>query len=250
MLLHGFMQDATVWASIAEALAVSHYVAAPTMAPARANLASLGDLAEGVYGVVQQAIIHTHCRKVLLVGYSMGGRVALEYARRYPETLDGLVIESASLGPETEEKRAALETRNYSWASQFEAAESMEEVVNAWESEPLFATQHKLDEEDRALMRKIRLRSNKEQLSWILRGAGAHTMPLASETREFLAQLNTPVLYIAGQHDEKRMAEAAQLDALGAPHIHTARFACGHNVHLENPVTYTEHIRTFIKEEL
>lgn len=245
MLLHGFMQDGTLWEDSAEALAVTNYVVAPTMTPPSPDESSLGDMAEGVYGVIQQCALHTRRFKAIVVGYSFGGRVALEFARRYPEVLSGLVLESASLGPRTESERASLKERNELWADQFEQAESMKEVVDIWEKVPLFATQRSLDEKVRESIRKVRLRGDKEQLAWLLRSAGAHTMPLEDEACALLKELPVPVLYAAGSSDAKYSEVADRVEALGAAHIQVARFACGHNIHLESPVAYAERLRAF-----
>lgn len=246
VFLHGFMQDAFVWTPIAEALAGVYYIAAPTMEPQCEGRASLAHLAESVYGVVQQTMLHSGCSHVALVGYSLGGRVALEYAKRYPETLAALVLESASLGPATEEERQQLEQRNYQWAKQFALANTIEEVVDFWEQEPLFRSQQNLDEQSRAAMRKIRLRSKKDQLVWLLQEAGAHTMLLREENCSFLAKAEFPVLYMAAENDPARMAQLQALQSLNDALIETAQFNCGHNIHFERPIAFTERLQEFI----
>lgn len=248
VLLHGFMQDASSWLPVAEALATRYHVTAPTMEPLLEDEATLEALAEGVHGVVQQALLHTRTRKAVVVGYSLGGRVALEYARRYPDTLAGLVLESASMGPRTEQQRSAMQRRNLAWADQIHEAETMEEVVAAWEAEPLFESQRRLASSALAAQRKMRLRMDKEKLSWIMRRAGSHTMPPSADALAMLVDLGVPVLYAAGLRDGKYAEEANRLDDLGAELVHTARFACGHNVHLESPVAYAERLLEFMKE--
>src|SRR5690625_7337057 len=47
--------------------------------------------------------------KYYLYGYSIGGRLALRYAARYPGQLSGLCIESAHCGKETDDESSKRE---------------------------------------------------------------------------------------------------------------------------------------------
>ena len=243
VLLHGFMQDARGWQTVAESLARTYCVNVPTITVDSPSQANLESLSMGVLGVVQHAIMHTGRTQVVLVGYSMGGRIAIEFVRRYPYLVKALVLESAGLGPENEEHRAQLQQRAEHNAERIEQAASIEEAVDYWEDLPLFRTQQELDEEVREAVRLERLRSTKEQLAWLCRAAGAHTMPPASETRAMLDSLEAPVLYVAGLRDPRYSGLA---ESFKGTSVQWSFIDAGHNVHLEKPQEYIEVLDRFL----
>ena len=244
VLLHGFMQDEHSWDAAAQAMAGGYYLSMPRMSVVEPEGATLGALAEGVYGVVQQAILHTGCSRVALGGYSMGGRVALEYARRYPETLSTLVLESCGIGPRDEEDREKMRLTNLDMAKRVREAAGMDEVVDYWENLPLFDTQAELPEEARDQLRQMRLARNPLELSLLLEHAGAHQMPLAGEACEMLRGLDIPILYVAGMRDRKYADIATSLGAFG---VQPVLLDCGHCVHLEMPSEYAVVVTGFIE---
>ena len=81
------------------------------LASARDPLASLGAVCNRVAAIVR--LVSQADGAPVLVGYSMGGRIAAETVVRHPNLpLAGLVLESAGLGPSDEAARATLAERN------------------------------------------------------------------------------------------------------------------------------------------
>src|SRR4051794_19273698 len=103
-----------------------------------------------------------------IVGYSMGGRLALHAALRQPDKLGALVLVGVSAGIE---EHAAREDRRRSDESLAEWMErrSIEEVVERWERQPVFATQ---PPELREWQRPGRLSHDPRLLARLLRSAG------------------------------------------------------------------------------
>ncbi len=58
-------------------------------------------------------------RRAHVMGYSMGGRIALGLASSEKDLLYSLILESCNFGPEGNEQRAAAEERNAGWAQRF-----------------------------------------------------------------------------------------------------------------------------------
>lgn len=170
--------------------------------------------------------------RLLLVGYSLGGRVALEYVRRHENDVDALVLESAGIGPVDAAERARLAARNESWARRFEEATSMADAVAWWESLPIFASQAALPQKSRQMQHLMRMESDSHILAALCRAAGAHTMPLAAETSSMLNSLSVPVHYVYGTKDSKYARIAAGL-ASHASSVQLVPVEAGHNVHLE-----------------
>ena len=208
------------------------------LASARDPLASLGAVCDRVAAIVR--LVAQADGAPVLVGYSMGGRIAAETVVRHPDLpLAGLVLESAGLGPADEAARVALAERNGAWAQRLRE-EGVAAFMDWWETLPLFATQRELPPATRVTIRADREAHDAETLARSLEAWGAHHQAAESETVAALAQMRAagrPVLYLAGSRDEKYAALAARVRAAGLP----ARLVegAGHNVHLEKPEAFS-----------
>ncbi len=137
-------------------------------------------------------------RRAAVLGYSMGGRIALHLALSAPERLWALVLESASPGIEDPSER---EERVGSDATLAEAIErdGVEAFVDRWQAQPIFATQARLPAAVREELRRQRLRSDPRGLANSLRGVGAGVQePVLAR----LGELRIPALLLAGALDE------------------------------------------------
>ena len=75
--------------------------------------------------------------KIILAGYSMGGRAALSFAVKHPEMLKGLILESASAGIKEKSLRSERVNSDEQLARYIEA-HSLEEFVDFWMNIDLF----------------------------------------------------------------------------------------------------------------
>ena len=186
-------------------------------------------------------------RRVAVVGYSMGGRVALHLALSASGGADrlwALVLESASPGIEDASER---EERLRSDAAVAEAIEreGIAAFVDRWQAQPLFATQGRLPATARERLRRQRLRNDPVGLGNSLRGMGAGAQEPVFDR---LSEIRTPTLVLAGSEDEKYCALARRTAAA----LPRARLQivpeAGHAVHLERPGAFAEAVREFLEE--
>jgi len=181
---------------------------------------------------------------VHLVGYSMGARLALYLALRYPQLFRSLVLESGSPGLATEAERQARHTSDEQLAQRLEQ-NGIEPFVAYWEQIPLFASQSRLPSAVRQQLRQQRLQNNPVGLAHSLRGMGTGAQPSLWEK---LPQLHLPTLLLAGELDSKFVAIAQQM----ASQLPQAEIAIipevGHTIHLERPQTFTERITLFWRQ--
>jgi 2-succinyl-6-hydroxy-2,4-cyclohexadiene-1-carboxylate synthase len=177
-----------------------------------------------------------------LLGYSMGGRVALHLAVAAPARISALVLESSSPGIADLAERRARIAADEALADAIER-EGLEVFVDRWERLPLFASQATLPRDVRARLRAQRLGNQPRGLANSLRGMGAGRQePLW----ERLAALDIPVLLIAGELDAKYCAIARRM-AASLPGSQTAIVTgAGHAVHLEQPDLFAQHVIRFL----
>ncbi len=247
VLLHGFTGSANTWTETIQQLSKDYYVIA-------IELIGHGRTAspEGTdrYKMEEQtADLHNLLRKLqvtqpVLLGYSMGGRVAAGYANAYPEEIAGLILESSSPGLRTEEERAARRESDAKLANRIEN-EGIEKFVEFWEAIPLFDSQKKLSEERRLAVRNERLNQKSIGLANSLRGIGTGSQPSYWEE---LKNFSFPVLLLTGSEDMKFQNIAREMTCLLPNVLHETIKDAGHAIHVEKPRQFATMIRSFLKQ--
>ncbi len=167
-----------------------------------------------------------------LLGYSMGGRLALHAllgGARYRRA----VIVSAGLGIESEAERAARREADELWARRFEK-EDWETVTRDWNAQPLFGGDIRMRREhdyDRAaVVKALRVYSP------------AVLPPLAPRLRE----IAIPVLWIAGERDTKYVAEGRRaVELLPSAELRICPGAA-HRVPWERPLWFVQQLRSSV----
>lgn len=179
---------------------------------------------------------------VNLLGYSMGGRLALYMARHYPELVRSLVLESASPGLADPRARQDRRASDAQLAARIEAG-GIPGFVDYWENIPLFASQRTLPADVRDTLRTNRLDNRPAGLANSLRGMGTGQQPSLWDE---LALIRQPTLLMAGALDEKFVGIAHRMTERmphGRRHIVPN---VGHTVHLEAPQAFLMQVMMFV----
>lgn len=186
-------------------------------------------MAAAVSGVVAAT---AHLESLALVGYSMGGRVALHVALAHPERVAALALIGARAGIDDPAQRAKRIAADEALADQIES-KGIEWFTDYWADQPLFASQrHRLSVEQQAELRAQRLDCDPRGLALSLRGMGAGAVePVGCR----LGELSMPCTLIAGVEDAKFAAIAHGM-AAAIPHATVCVIPeAGHAAHLEAP---------------
>lgn len=244
VVLHGFTGDAESMVCVSRQLAADTSVARVDLighgrseAPRELALYTMERCAEQVSALMDAlALERPH-----LVGYSMGGRVALALGALDPARVASALVIGTSAGIDDPLERARRRDADEALAARI-LREGVPAFVEAWMANPLFASQQRLGADALARARRQRLRNRAHGLALSLRGMGTGAQPPLAEA---LRKLAPPVCFVVGAEDAKFRALAGKL----APSLRDARVeaipAAGHAAHLENPAAFGRVMRRF-----
>jgi 2-succinyl-6-hydroxy-2,4-cyclohexadiene-1-carboxylate synthase len=246
VVLHGFLGSGVSMVPLIEALDAHGALAGRRVvtvdlvghgrsdAPAAVDPYSMERVADQLAGVLDaltRGVDASGDAPVDLLGYSMGGRIALTLAVAAPQRLRRLVLIGATAGIEDPAERRTRRDADAELAA-FVEQRGIEAFVDRWEQLPIFVTQIGLAPEIRARIRAGRIAQRETGVANSLRGTGTGSMaPMWDQ----LADLAAPTLVLAGALDTKYVEIGGRLaDALPAGRFLTIADA-GHAAHLERP---------------
>jgi 2-succinyl-6-hydroxy-2,4-cyclohexadiene-1-carboxylate synthase len=243
LCLHGFMGSAADWQDVATAIGDQASCIALDLPGHGASLGLVpaAYTMEGTARVVIRTLEDLEARRPVIVGYSMGGRLALYLALRYPERCAGLFLESASPGLESAGERAARREADEDKAKRLESGD-FENFLGDWYRQPLFAP---LARDKDLLRRTIEARGRNEptELARSLRGMGTGSQPSLWEDLEGLA---VPALAVAGELDGKYAGISSRMASISVKVEPVVVPVVGHNVHDEAPAQYVTLLGRFL----
>ncbi len=178
-----------------------------------------------------------------LAGYSMGGRVALTLACRNPSRVRSLSLIGASAGLATEVERAERAAADDALADRI-LADGLEDFVDGWMANPLFASQARLGEAYLTASRTQRLTNDPLGLALSLRGGGTGRMRTLHEE---IHNCTMPVALIVGDEDTKFREIASQLQVSMPRAAVRVIPESGHATHVEQPAATVAAIRSIIE---
>ncbi|MGH2912562.1 MAG: alpha/beta fold hydrolase, partial [Solirubrobacteraceae bacterium] len=136
VLLHGFGGTHRAWDRVTGCLSAERY------RPLALDLPGHGDQVDAPRPIdfegCAASVLERSPERFVLVGYSMGGRVALHVALAAPERVSGLVLISATAGIEDDAERAERSERDRRLADEIEEG-TIERFVDRWRSQAMFA---------------------------------------------------------------------------------------------------------------
>lgn len=245
VFLHGFTGSGDNWQPITQNL-VPAFQTITIDLPGHGQTDSPADPARYQIEAVA-ADLHVFIAEVIqvpvhLVGYSMGGRLALYFALHYPQSIQKLVLESASPGLATEAERQARRASDDQLAARI-LQNGLAAFVEAWDNLPLFASQ---SPEIRQRLHLQRLQNSPIGLANSLRGMGTGGQP---SLWGLLGSLKPSTLLINGAMDSKFVSIGEQMADLMPRAQRRTVIGAGHAVHLENPSAYHATLRAFFADD-
>lgn len=168
---------------------------------------------------------------VTLLGYSMGGRLALHWSVAHPERVRRLILIGTSPGLPEPAQRDERRLADADLAN-FIRTQGLPAFFKYWYNQTFFASLMALPPERLDPILSRRAENQPEALALSLENVGTGTLPSLWHR---LKELRMPIDIVTGEHDVKFTRVAHEMGA----HLPKARLSvvehAGHAVHLEQP---------------
>jgi 2-succinyl-6-hydroxy-2,4-cyclohexadiene-1-carboxylate synthase len=243
LFLHGFMGDSNEF-NEAISLLSNKFCCLAVDLPGHGKTRILGgeesytmsNTALALINLLEQLTIKSCC----LVGYSMGGRLALYLNLHFPQYFSKVVLESASPGLKTQGDQLKRIQQDFELAHQLEKSDLITFLSN-WYNQPLFASLKKHPDFETLIAN--RLQNNPLELAKSLRNLSTGCQPSLWEK---LKRNKNAMLLLVGEYDMKFIALNSEMTRLCNCAKLEIVSRCGHNIHFENPNAFVETVKSFL----
>ncbi|WP_052189569.1 MULTISPECIES: 2-succinyl-6-hydroxy-2,4-cyclohexadiene-1-carboxylate synthase [Xenorhabdus] len=253
--LHGLLGRGNEWLPIVTAC--NQYASLLIDLPGHgdsADITAVGDFAE-MSKLLNETLLAYQIHDYWLIGYSLGGRLAMYYAvqnqavqnqavqnqatqnnttHSHQKGLRGIVVEGGNPGLFSQQEREARLLHDRHWAQRFRE-ESMSAVLTDWYQQPVFAD---LSPEQRLRFIHLRSRNKGCSIADMLERTSLGHQPWLVPA---LQKIAVPFAYLCGEHDQK-FKEIVKRYALPSKIIPQA----GHNAHSSNPAGFSAAVNHFL----
>ena len=244
VFLHGFLGSGKSWLKIAQAFSENYFCILPDLPGhgenIKGNIATPLDF-DSVTEWLASLLDQIPVSKIHLVGYSLGGRVALHFATHYPERIYSLILESANAGIIDEAERVRRLAED-SIRADLILKESMSAFIEKWYQMPLFVSLKNHPQTLSAIKKAAKANDPK----WMAKVIRDLSPGLQTPLWDSLPNLSFPVLLIAGQRDEKYVQVTNKMSKQIPSAQKNIVPETGHNVHAEQPEIYVSLLKEFL----
>ncbi len=237
ILLHGGMLDSTMWDEQFELLAKSHRVV--RYDASAHGQSALPPEAYWDHADLRGLMDHLHIEQAVLVGLSMGGRVAIDMALEEPSRVQGVVAVSSGLGGYRFESDFHMANRKKliaAWKSgDFDA------VVEAFQREWTDGPSRAPEDVDPEVRERVRVMA-RNTVGSVMEGRS-----LQPPAIDRLAELNLPMLVVVGELDMPEIHEIANQLVESDPNAELVEIpGVAHMVNLEAPEEFDRVLLEFL----
>jgi 2-succinyl-6-hydroxy-2,4-cyclohexadiene-1-carboxylate synthase len=246
LFLHGFMGDGDDWVAVIQEFMAYYYCITMDLPGHGKTRIRDGKRNYGMSKTAKTLIClldDLHIERCAIVGYSMGGRLALYLILHYPERFHKGVLESASPGLQKKVDRLARITHDDQIASELVTI-PFKIFLDKWYSQDIFESLRKHpDFQDLLDKRK---RNVTGELARSLRNMGTGKQP--SLWARLRHNNSVPLLFLAGELDPKFRSIAYRMEQACPQSRAQIILGCGHNIHFEKPGVFIKSLKVFFEE--
>lgn len=255
LFLHGFMGDRTEFELTIADISKQFYCVAINL-PAHGEIDVIKQMTDQIadqddYYTIQSTanlvikfLDFLRIEQCFLVGYSMGGRLALYLTIYFPQYFHKVVLESASAGLRTAAEKSNRLAKDQKLATELEHLKhhDFRLFLENWYQQSIFASLR--SHPNFPQMLEKRLNNSPAQLAKSLRNLSIGMQPSLWEK---LSENEVPLLLLVGELDLKFVQVNQQMQQLCKLSQLQIVPNCGHNIHFENPNLFIEKIQSFFK---
>ncbi|MBE9047224.1 2-succinyl-6-hydroxy-2,4-cyclohexadiene-1-carboxylate synthase [Pleurocapsales cyanobacterium LEGE 10410] len=194
-------------------------------------------IAQALIGLLNRLAIE----QCFLVGYSMGGRIALYLTVYFPQYFQGVILESASPGLATQPERDRRIEQDWQLAARLES-QGLAQFLKQWYANPIFASFVRHPNYEQAIAHRQQNEPNKLVKS--LRYTGLGMQP---SLWHCLSNIQIPILLVVGEFDAKFVAINQKIAGLCRQSKLNIVKNSGHNVHFEQPKEFIKLVKLFAR---
>ena len=240
VLLHGFMGSAATFDRIGQGLSREVFpVTIPH--PDENRSETLSSAHDSMARQILARLDHGGIGRYAVLGYSMGGRLAMHMAALAPERVECMILESAHPGLETQQDREVRRQHDATWAHRIRTG--WPNVLEQWYEQDVFAS---LSLDLRKGLITEKGTQDPDEAATVLEALSL------GRQRSFwseLAGFPFPILFISGEMDVRYRQVGERLAGESGPIRHVSLGGAGHVVHREQPEAYLDALESFLSLE-
>ncbi|MDP0562417.1 MAG: 2-succinyl-6-hydroxy-2,4-cyclohexadiene-1-carboxylate synthase [Candidatus Endonucleobacter sp. (ex Gigantidas childressi)] len=243
LLLHGFLGSATDWLLLCNNLGNDFYLIVLDL-PGHGESADIDsnevnpDPLISIHSLINNVLKRLSLKKVTLLGYSLGGRIAMGYALAHSNNINSLIIEAAHPGLKNDEEKKARAISDEYWCNRF-CSEAYDLVLYDWYCQSVFKDISDNDRQQLIIERLVGLTACS-----VANVLTSYSLSKQPDYSEWLSVAPFPVHYLCGENDKAFSHIGKQLNKAGCLQSLHCIGGAGHNVHRERPEKVAAIIRT------
>lgn len=236
VLLHGFLENQTMWNAFVPDLAKKNRVITIDLlghgqTECLGYVHTMEDQADAVHAVLHELKI----RKAVFIGHSMGGYVALAFAELYPENVKGIVLLNSTSRADSDERKINRDRAIVAVKQNYTNFVRMS-IANLFSED----NREKLAEE----IEQVKLEALKTPLQGIV--AALEGMKIRKDREVILHFAPFPIQLILGKKDGVLLYED-NLEQIEGTKVKLTTFPDGHMSHIENKAALKKIVLDFLK---
>ena len=236
VLLHGFLENSTMWNPFFNKLAKKNRVVTIDLlghgkTECLGYIHTMEEMAEAVKAVLSELRL----RKVIVIGHSMGGYVALAFAEKYPEMMKGLCLMNSTATADSKEKKVNRDR-------------AIVAVKNNYKTFIKISISNLFRPKNRPIFKdEISIVKN-EALKIPLQGiiAALEGMKIRKDRTKILKSAAFKKMMIIGKHDPV-LDQGSLIKQTKNTDVKIVEFPDGHMSHIENKKEFSEQLLHFIE---
>ena len=247
VFLHGFLGNTDDWCETISHLKDDYYCVCIDLPGHGDSFAATPPLQDGFqycHHLIRSTLDDLQIKQYTLIAYSLGGRIALDYARTQNDSgLQKLILESCHTGLTSPDDKELRYIHDLDWAKRF-ATQTVIKSLKQWYEQDVFSY---LNDWEKELLIKKRSHNYGVYLANMLLATSlskqTDALPFLQSNK--IKEKPLPVHYFFGERDLKFKKVADTLAT--QTNIQITEFnGVGHNIHQQAPLQYAQFIKQHI----